>query len=231
MLKNQSNLKPSQNLRKGVLALLTITSLFFFSGQIGAQMEKLNVEVENKKLHLYLDGAKITSPNIKDQVKGTSYQSSLYDGTIVKAVVTYDRRLKTIDLRGEQKFVFESTIDSRKLRLRIYGESQVQLNEVEIDELNVSMYGESELEILKGEIESQVYKVYGESEVIALGIQNEETKVTVYGEGEFQLNVSKKLKVTSYGEATIEYAGGAELLKGIVIGETEIRILGKKNNS
>lgn len=187
---------------------------------ISVPMDKLNVSVENDKLHLYLEDAKITSPSLKDQIKGTCDPTE-YDGTVVRAVVTYER-LKSADLRGEQKFVFESKIDSRKLRLKIYGESQVYLNEVEIEDLHVTMYGESELKILKGEVEDQTFTVYGESEVQALSIDNEETKVTVYGEGEFQLNVSEKLIVTSYGEASIEYAGKAKVQKRIIIGETEI---------
>jgi len=36
------------------------------------------------------------------------------------------------------------------------------------------------------------------------------------------LNVSKKLKISSYGEATITYSGNPEIDKGIIIGETKI---------
>jgi len=55
-----------------------------------------------------------------------------------------------------------------------------------------------------------------------IAVDNEETKVTVYGEGEFKLNVSEKLIVTSYGEASIEYAGKAKVDRRIIIGDTEI---------
>jgi len=188
--------------------------------EIEVPMNELNVTVSDKKLHLYLDDAKITSPPLKDQIRGNC-TLDYYDGTIVRAIVTYER-LESVDLRGEQKFVFESKIDARKLRLKLYGETEVLLNKVDIDDLRVSMYGESELEILDGQIQNQVYKVYGESEVDALAVDNEETKVTVYGEGEFKLNVSEKLIVTSYGEASIEYSGKAKVDRRIIIGDTEI---------
>ena len=42
---------------------------------------------------------------------------------------------------------------------------------------------------------------------------------------EFQLNASERIKVNSYGEATILYKGKAQLKKGIVIGESTIRKL------
>ena len=49
-----------------------------------------------------------------------------------------------------------------------------------------------------------------------------ETRLTAYGDGTFQFNVSEHLKITSYGEATINYSGSPNLNKGIVIGETKI---------
>jgi hypothetical protein len=55
-----------------------------------------------------------------------------------------------------------------------------------------------------------------------LNVENTETKLTAYGDGTFQFNVSEKLKITSYGAATINYSGSPNLTKGIVIGETKI---------
>jgi hypothetical protein len=58
---------------------------------------------------------------------------------------------------------------------------------------------------------------------MAFRVLSMETKITAYGDGFFKLNVSKKIKVTSYGEATVLYKGNAQLKKGIVIGESTIR--------
>ena len=184
-------------------------------------IEKINVVVKNNTLSVYLDEAKIVSGNKKEYRNGNTYKTSIYKGTIAKAVITY-KKLNSLDLRGEERFVFENTIRAKKLRLKIYGESQVYMNEVDIQNLQVSIYGESYLEIRQGKIDTQKLTAYGESKVNTLNVKNKETKLTAYGDGIFQLNASERLKITSYGEATINYSGSPELHKGIVIGETQI---------
>lgn len=188
---------------------------------ITVPVEKLNVLVKNNTLNVYLDGAKIISNNRKEKINGNIQKKSVYNGTIVKAIITY-KKLNSLDLRGEEKFVFENNIKSENLRLNIYGESQVYIKEVAIKNLQASMYGESYLEINKGTITNQKFTSYGESKVNTSGITNEETKLTAYGDGVFQFNISKELKITSYGEATIIYSGNPQVNKGIVIGDTKI---------
>ncbi len=184
-------------------------------------MEKLNVVVKNKTLHLFLDDAKITQPTKKEYINGYKRKISIYKGTVVKAIVTY-KNINSIDLRGEEEFVFESSINTEKLQLKIYGEAQVFLNEVVLQDLQVALYGENYLEIKEGKIENQSFKAYGESEVNTVTIDNSETKLTSYGESEFQFGVSEKLHITSFGEASITYAGNPILNKRMIIGETEI---------
>lgn len=188
---------------------------------ITVPMDKLNVVVKNNTLNVYLDDAKITANKRKEKNKGNIRNTSIYNGTVVRAIITY-KKISSLDLRGEEKFVFKSTMNSDNLRLNIYGESQVYFNDVYLKYLQVSIYGESYLEITKGNIEKQKFTAYGESKVNTSNIVNTETKLTAYGDGSFQLNVSKKLKITSYGEATIIYSGNPEIDKGIVIGETKI---------
>ncbi len=188
---------------------------------ITVPMTKLNVDVKNNTLNIYLDGAKIVTDTKKENVNGYKKKTSIYKGTIVRAIITY-KEIKSLDLRGEERFVFESYINSNKLRLKIYGESQVYFDEVDIKSLLVSIYGESYLEIKQGKIEKQKFTAYGESKVNTMNVESKETKLTAYGDGTFQFNVSEKLKITSYGEATINYSGSPTLNKGIVIGETKI---------
>lgn len=188
---------------------------------IEVPMEKLNVEVKNETLNVYLDGAKIISPNKKDYINGYKRTSSIYKETVVKAIVTY-KKLSSIDLRGEQKFVFENNINADKLRLKIYGEAEVTMNEVDIQNLQASIYGENNLKIKSGTIDNQKFTSYGESEVNTLNVENVTTKVTSYGDATFLFNVSTDLNVTAYGDTTIEYTGNPNLNRGIVIGDTEI---------
>jgi len=123
--------------------------------------------------------------------------------------------------------VFESPIQQEECTLNIYGESQVYIKEAIVDDLRVTIYGESLLEIEKGKIHEQKITAYGESKVNMLNVNNTSTRIIAYGDGDFQFNVSEKIKVTAYGEPTIAYYGNGKLNKGIVIGSATIKRLSK----
>lgn len=185
-------------------------------------LEKLNVNVEGNKLRIYLDGAKTYTKSKKvknDDYKGT-YQ--LYDGTKITATIVY-KHLKSLEVRGDEEIRLESPLDQKSLELTLYGESDVLIKSVNLDNLKAVMYGESYLKLVEGEINYQKYKAFGESEVNALGISNKSAKITAYGESEFMLNVSDRIKVTSYGESEINYRGNPSIDKGVVLGENSIR--------
>ncbi|OMP30914.1 head GIN domain-containing protein [Mangrovimonas sp. DI 80] len=187
---------------------------------LGEPIEKLNVEVKNKTLQLYLDGAQFVTTHDKNTVTG--YGSvPLYDGTIVKAVVTYKDADK-FSLRGEERFLFEDIVQMSKLTMNIYGESQVYMNEVILKDLKVTIYGESFLRIDKGSIENQKFTAYGEATVNTIDVNNNSTKITAYGDGTFQCNVSGRLKVVAYGEPVITYKGDPVLDSGLKIGEVSL---------
>ncbi|MGJ8592334.1 MAG: head GIN domain-containing protein [Aquaticitalea sp.] len=181
-------------------------------------IEKFNVEVDNGTLELYLDDAKITT---KSEKEINDRNVPLYKGTVIKAIVTY-KNVDTFSLRGEESFVFESPIESKKLDLSIYGASQVQLNEVTLKELKIAIYGESFVRIDKGTVEFQQIRAYGESSVNLLEVNSQRTKLTAYGDGSFQFKASEELKVTSYGEPTVTYKGDAKLKNGLSFGEASI---------
>jgi hypothetical protein len=183
--------------------------------------KKLNIEVKNKTLRLYLEDAKTTTKTIKVIKDGQKRKVPIYKGTLIKAIIYY-KKATTFSLRGEETIVFESPLNTTKIKLNIYGESQIYINEVHLKELEVSIYGESYLEIKKGNIENQKLIAYGESTINTINIDNDSTKITAYGDGNFQFNVLKKLKVTSFGEAHISYTGKPTIKKGIIIGETII---------
>ena len=189
--------------------------------RIDVPVEKLNVKVKNHTLKLYLDGAEIIPKTKKEYVDGQKKKVSVYNGTVVKAVVTY-KNLSALDLRGEESFLFESPVNACDLRMKIYGESRVVMNELTLQELKVTLYGESTLEIKRGEIDEQKFTAYGESKVNSENVKNNISRVVSYGESIFRLNVSDNLKVTSYGESTVEYTGNARLTKGVIIGENTI---------
>ncbi len=183
--------------------------------------EKLNIEVVNHTLRIYLEDAKMVTKSEKIRENNRERRVSKYKGTVVSAIVIY-KKVEKLSLRGEQTFILESPIKTNKLTLNIYGESQVYINEVALDNLYVSIYGESYLEIKKGSITRQKFTSYGESTINTIEVNNQSTKITAYGMGSFRFNVTDDLKITSYGEATVAYKGNPTVRKGIVIGETKI---------
>ena len=188
-------------------------------------LDKINIKVEGNTLRVYLDGAKTVTKSERVSTDKWKGKKSIYDGTMATAKITY-KTLKNLSIRGEEVVKVKGVMEQEDLKLSIYGESKVYFNHLNLEELTVAIYGESYLEIAEGEAKRQVFRAYGESEVNAIEMGNNETKITAYGESNFRVNVSDRLKVTCYGETTINYTGDADVDKGIVIGEAEIRKIG-----
>jgi len=189
---------------------------------IDVSLDKFNVEVKGKTLHVYLDDAKMYTKSDKMKYNGHKTKHPIYIGTQVEITITY-KTLEDLSLRGEEIYTCESLLDSDKFNLNIYGESKVYLNEVKFNSLNTKIYGESYLEIKQGTIGKQKFITYGESEINTLGVNNKIAKITSYGESNVRLAVSEELKVTAYGEAVVKYKGSPKVNKGIIIGDARIR--------
>ncbi|MEO0572166.1 MAG: DUF2807 domain-containing protein, partial [Bacteroidota bacterium] len=148
----------------------------------------------------------------------------IYTGT--KAVVTVSyTNLKRLSVRGEQTITLESPLVQQKLRLVLYGEAQVVMQEAKLNKLRTSIYGASQLDIKSGTIEKQKYTAYGESRVNTLGVDNDITRITAYGESDFKLNVTDKIRLTAFGEALVRYNGNPNINRGIIIGKASVRPL------
>lgn len=185
---------------------------------------KLNIEVKGKTLRVYLEGAKNIPKNEKVYVDGHKTKRSLYKGTQVTATITYSQ-VDEFSLRGEEQITFQSSIDQEKLRLKIYGESEITFEELQLDELHTTIYGESELWVKTGNVREQRIVAYGESKIHLDEINNSKTKLTVYGEAEFALNTSDQIRITAFGEAVVGYRGTPSIKKGITLGEVRIYAL------
>lgn len=189
---------------------------------INVPIEKFKYELIKGTLQVYLEGAKTYTKNKKIENYNYNRKVPLYKNRVVTVIITYTD-VDTFSLRGEEKITFQTPLIQDTCKLLIYGKSEVTINNVEIDKLNISIYGDSFLNIEKGTIKKQKITAYGASKVMAADVVSKETKITVYGNGTFQLNASEKIKVSSYGEATVLYKGNATLKKGIVIGESTIK--------
>ncbi|MEL4455791.1 head GIN domain-containing protein [Lutimonas vermicola] len=189
--------------------------------KIDVSMDKLIVEVQGKTLHVYLDDAKVYTKSEKVKYDDYKGKHAVYNGTIVSAKIYY-KDLEEISLRGDETHKVESLLEGEELSVKIYGESEVYLSEIQVDEFQATLYGECYLEVKNGVANRQRIISYGEGEVNTFGVQNTTAKVTAYGEGRIKLSVSDELRVTAYGEASVNYKGSPMVSRGLVLGEATI---------
>ena len=179
---------------------------------------KLHVDVSGKTLHIYLEGAKHIPKNEKNHSGEYGETRSLYEKTTVVATITY-KTLSELSIRGEEDQVCQSPIEGDEFTLRVYGESNIIFNELNLQQLHTTMYGESVLEIKAGSIKEQQYTCYGEGNINTLAVTGRLSRITAYGESDFRLNISDRIKITAFGEAKVHYKGNPEIVKGLNFGE------------
>jgi len=182
-----------------------------------ADSSKLHVDVRGATLRIYLEGAK----DIPYYEKSYN-RNGLYPRHAVVATVTY-RALKTLSLRGEETHVCQSPLTANKFALRVYGASTVVFKEMRVRQLHAVIYGESSLEIQSGRVEEQHFTCYGEGKINTTAIVGRTGKITSFGEAEFRMNVSDRIKITAFGDAKLRYMGNPDIVKGIHIGDVDLR--------
>jgi hypothetical protein len=134
------------------------------------------------------------------------------------ATVTY-KTLDALSVRGEEEQFCKSPINGDEFTLKIYGESNVTFNEMNLQQLSATLYGEGKLEIKTGSIKDQKYVCYGEGKINSLAIAGSTGHVTAYGEADFKLNVADRIKITAFGDAQLHYKGNPEIDKGLHFGD------------
>ena len=189
---------------------------------INVSREKFKYELNKGTLQVYLEGAKTYTKSKKILSKKYENKVPLYKNRVATAIITYVD-VDLFSLRGEEKITFQSPLNQKECKLRIYGKSEVTINSIDVGKFEVAIYGDSFLNIEKGTIQNQKITAYGSSKIFTSNVLSKETKITAYGDGTFQFKVSEKIKVNSYGAATILYKGNARLKKGIVIGNSTIK--------
>jgi hypothetical protein len=182
---------------------------------------KLHIEVNDKTLRIYLEGAKDFPHSEKDYSNGYKETHPLYRNTSVVATITY-KTLEALSFRGDEDQLCKSPIVGDKFVLKIYGESNVTVNEMNLQQLSATLYGEGTLEIKAGSVKDQKYTSYGESKVNSLGINSSTGRVTAFGRANFKLNVTDRIKITSYGEAELYYKGNPAIERGLNFGDMVI---------
>lgn len=183
--------------------------------------DKVNIEVNNETLRIYLDDAKLTTKHKKIDKNGIKMKVPIYRNKVLTVRVMY-KNIDNLSLRGEQRTICESMLDVEDFKLKIYGESEVTFNEVNFKVLTVDIYGESQLTINKGKIDNQWITAFGESEINLVEVDNKTSKLKAYGEAQFKVKSSERIKFTAYGEAELYYKGNPEIRRGLSIGASTI---------
>jgi hypothetical protein len=183
--------------------------------------DKVNIEVSNGTLRVYLDDAKVTTKHEKVKKDGMKMNVPIYKGKVLTIKVVY-KSIDNLSLRGEQRTVCESLIEVDNFDLKIYGESEITFNEIIIRDFDVDVYGESQLTIKKGKTENQHITAFGEGEIDLVEVDNKISKLKAYGEAQFRVQASERIKFTAYGEAELYYTGNAEVNKGLSFGNSKI---------
>lgn len=181
--------------------------------------DKIHIESNGSTLRVYLEGAKEVTKNEKSAENGQ--KTSLYKGTVLTLAISY-KTLKSLSVRGEEDILLKSKLEQDDFDLNLYGETTIDINEVQLNKMSVTMYGQTKLVLKSGKITEQKFTAYGESKVEALGISNSITRATLYGEAQLNVNVTDRIRVTAYGEAKIGYKGNPEISKGLTIGGMKI---------
>ena len=184
--------------------------------------EKLNIQVKNNKLKLYLDDARIAEKNKTIKDGNRKRKVSIYDENVLVKVVLTCKQLESIVVRGEQIVDCEKPIETEQLKLKAYGEPNISFKLLKVDKLIARLYGESQVIIENGSVNTQKYVAYGEANVFLNEVENQSTKIRSYGENRFQVSGNNTIRIFSLGEGEFFHGGNAVIKKRFLLGENTI---------
>lgn len=181
---------------------------------------KINIEVSNHTLHIYLDNARKVE-KIDPYEPSHGPRKNMYDGVSITAYVTY-RSLEGLEIRGNQELTCYDPIESSEFRLRAYGENEITLASLKTDFFKASLYGTNKLKIQKGKVIEQKYKLYGENKIDTRELKSAYASTSIFGEGQLRITSTEQVRVDAFGEPNIYVNGGAHVNRRLVIGRTYI---------
>ncbi len=178
--------------------------------------DRINYKVRGKTLKIYLDDAVYVEKSIK-RGRDWSWSRKKYAGVEVVAHVTY-AELKALDVRGEQEVEVIDPIDAPKFKLKLYGEPQVNLNEVICGQFKAKAYGDVRLNVKNGNSVEQIFRLYGDCEVYCSNFKSNNIRATCFGDCKLNIH-PESLEITAFGDASVRYIGSPDINKRIVIGD------------
>src|SRR4051812_12250257 len=154
---------------------------------------KINIDVKNKTLQIYLDNAKKVEK--MDPYKNDSgNRRTMYAGVSITAYVTY-QYLEGLEIRGDQELTCYDAIESEEFTLRAYGENEITLASLKTDFFKAAMYGQNTLKIKKGKVVEQKYKLYGENKIDTQEMKSAFATASIFGEGHMRINSTEVVRL------------------------------------
>jgi Putative auto-transporter adhesin, head GIN domain len=182
---------------------------------------KVNIKVRGNTLRIYLDHARVTERQERMTINGNTQKHSIYRDASVTAYVTY-RELKGLEIRGEEEISCDGEINTNKLKIKAYGESEIRLAGLNASKFKASLYGRNNLKIVGGTVKHQTFRSFGENKIDTRGMDSETASTRVYGEGRISVTTTDEIVINAFGEPEINVRGRGQVVKGIVIGRVDI---------
>ncbi len=182
--------------------------------------DRIIIEQKGRKLHVYLQDAKIF--DIGEKEDNMFDRKERYNHAKLTAYVTF-KHLIYIESRGEGDVLCDGKIEAKKLKIKAWGAVNIRLAYVDAAMVKARLYGENILNIREGDAGHVSYKMYGVNKIDTRGLRSVTSSTTIYGEGRINLNTTEELRVTSFGEPSLNVLGDPIISKGIVIGKPNIR--------
>jgi len=187
---------------------------------IGVDKEKIIIDQSGKKVHVYLEDAKIF--DIGERRQNMFDRRERYRMATVTAYVTF-KSLSVIETRGEGSVYCDGKIAARKLKIKAYGDTDVRLAYVDAAKVKARLYGDNTMKIMDGDAGHISYKLFGDNKIDSRGLRCVTSNTTIYGDGQVSLNATEEVRLNSFGDPSLFVTGSPNISKGIVIGHTNIR--------
>jgi hypothetical protein len=187
----------------------------------GVDADKINIDQSGRRVHVYLDDAKIYDKG--DKRHGNMFdRRPRYRFAKVTAYVTF-KTLRVIETRGEGEVFCDGKIEAKKVKVRAYGDTDIRLSYVEAKTVKARLYGDNTMRIRQGEAGHVNYKLFGDNEVDSRGLHSVTANTTIYGDGKVAIYATEEARISSFGDPSLYVSGSPVISKGIIIGEADIR--------
>ena len=181
-------------------------------------MEKIKVEVKNKRLDVSVEGK-------KKKMNGVTFSSAnLSDDVIVKVT---SPELNSVDCLGSGDFIATTDIKTNDIIFKITGSGDIKLKKVSADKMKLSISGSGDIDLQQTNAKKLEVSIAGSGdiEINKVDDQCEYASLTVAGSGDIDAMFSgcQELKCSVAGSGEIELKGKVVNYSSSVAGSGEIK--------